>query len=76
MTWVTGLHVGALSPYSTGMSEHIEEPTTEADDELDALLARARESALRTLDEHVDARLREVLAQTEVDPGRINRGPR
>lgn len=51
---------------------------TEADIELDELMARAGASMLRTLDEHVDveSRLREIHAALEADPDRISRDPR
>jgi hypothetical protein len=60
------------------MSDEIDEPMTEADIELDALMARASASMLRTLDKHVDveARLREIYAAIEADPDRISRDPR
>jgi hypothetical protein len=59
------------------MSDETEEPMTEADIELDELMARASASMLRTLDEHIDveASLREVLRRAGVDPDRISRDP-
>jgi len=59
------------------MSDENDEPMTEADIELDALMARASASMLRTLDEQVDteARLREILTTAGVATERYAADP-